>query len=391
MLGMAEDIAGAVSNVAELGQEATPRSVFDWIEQFPSQKFTEIYDQLNAAGVSAEDFRDNMFDLNDVMALVEAGIPPDVISSAELTADAQKYLAEQTTAANEAAGEQVDAMAENVEAQAETEAAVQATVERLQEQAEAHRDAAAASDEQQDAMRSANDVFYANQKAVRDARDAVDRYEETLADNESTLDDQAEALDDVAQSADTVAQSQVDVARQTAESEGATLSNTQALDIQNQSLLTQAGELQGPMRQALVDHIARLNGIPPEVVSDILALLDQAGIDNAETALTGVSRTREATVAADADQGALAQTEAELEWLTRNREVLVTIRRIFHDVLSSVPFAGNVTGSSASTSSAAAGGDTYNLNLPRGTRTDDVIRSLDRHARRNGRRAYAFR
>jgi hypothetical protein len=39
----------------------------------------------------------------------------------------------------------------------------------------------------------------------------------------------------------------------------------------------------------------------------------------------------------------------------------------------------------------AGGGDTYNLNLPRGTRADDTIRALDRHARRNGRRPYAFR
>jgi hypothetical protein len=38
----------------------------------------------------------------------------------------------------------------------------------------------------------------------------------------------------------------------------------------------------------------------------------------------------------------------------------------------------------------SAGGDTYNLNVPRGTRPDDMVRALDRHARRNGR-PYAFR
>jgi hypothetical protein len=283
-------------------------------------------------------------------------------------------------------------------------AAVDAAAEALTEQAAAQRDAAAASEEQTEAILAANDVFYAHEKAVRDARDAVARYDEVADDNIETSDDEADALQDVAEAAQDVADTAVDTARQTRTAAGASLSHTEALDIQNQSLLEQAGTLQGPTRQALIDHIARLNGIPPEVVSEILALIDEGKIDEAEALLNSTSRTRTSTVQADADNASVAQTEQQLNNLARTRQAQI-VATVFANVansaigriLAAAGFPGLGTQSAMAPAPptvqplAAAGGDVYNLNLPRGTRIGDTVRELDRHARRNGRRPYAFR
>jgi hypothetical protein len=394
MLGMVEDTVDGVNNIFELGQTATPLSVFDWIEQFPSAQFVEIYDALNKAGVSAEDLRNDFFDLNDVMALLEAGVPAEVIQGAELTADAQEHLSREIANTADAAGDETTALDTlAAEQQAANEQAAEA-IAVLQDQAEAHREAAEASGEQADALLSANEVFYAQQEALRGVGEAVANYDETVADATATDSDRIAALQDVAKAADELAQTEVDAARQTRATEGATLSYTEALDIQNRSLINQAGQMEGPTRQALVNHIARLNNIPPEVVSDILALIDQGKIDEAEQLLADTSRTRTATVKADNDDQALRNTESELEWLSRDRDAWIRVHQQAVSGFGAMFGAGVGMAPSmapAVAAPAAAGGDTYNLNLPRGTRVTDTVRALDRHARRNGRRPYAFR
>jgi hypothetical protein len=390
MLGTAEDVGGALNTVAELGQQGTARSVWDFINQFPSAKFNEIYDALNAAGVSAEDFRDNAFDLDDAIALIAQGIPPDVISQANLTADAQKYLAEQTDAAAAAAEAQADGADDMVSAEAEMAAAAAEATRKLEAQRDAHQQAAEAAEEQVDALTSANDVYYAQRDAVRDADEAVGKYHETLEDG--TVEDQEQALDDLTQAFDDVAQANIDVARQQRATRGQTLTLTEALDIQNESLIEQAATLNGDEREALVNHIARLNSIPPSVASEILTLIDEGKLDEANQLLEDTSRTRTATYKADVENASATATQRELDNLTKPRTVTITV--------NTRPGSNTGIGGGGPIAApsmvpipavAAAGGDTYNLNLPRGTRIDDTVRSLDRHARRNGRRPYAFR
>jgi predicted nucleic acid-binding Zn-ribbon protein len=403
MLGQLEDAGGLVNTIAEIGQTGTARSVWDFINEFPSAKFVEINDQLNAAGVTAEDFRKNLFDLNDVMALLAAGIPAEVIEGATLTADAQKYLAEQVAETTDAAEDEADALEDTSKTLQSYTDRLETSIDALELQADAQREAAAASEEQADALLAANDTFYANQKAIRAARDAVHDYNDVAADSESSADDQAEALQNVALAAADVAATEVEALRRIRETTGATVSQTEALDITNRSLLNQAANLQGPARDAIVAHIARLNGIPIETITNILAIADAGNIGVAEATLDEASRTRTATVKADTDNASVANTDKELNNLARRRDAQIAVELLYKNLPTST-FLGTYgvrsRGASAPAPPPAAvtpygagiagGGDVYNLTLPRGTRPDDMARALTRHARRNGR-PYAFR
>ena len=145
--------------------------------------------------------------------------------------------------------------------------------------AEAHagalRDQATALTEQADAARAAVDAGFALRDAQQNARDAVAAADEVLANEESTLYDVQAALDDVSQAAIGVADAEVRHATEAYAAAGAELTATEQLDIHNASLINQASQLTGPTRQAIVNHIAELNGIPPEKASEILALIDQ--------------------------------------------------------------------------------------------------------------------
>jgi hypothetical protein len=63
-----------------------------------------------------------------------------------------------------------------------------------------------------------------------------------------------------------------------------------------------------------------VNGIPPEKLTDIIALIAQGKIQEAEAKLNETSRSREAQVRAEAQT---AQAEAQLRELTRSRTVII--------------------------------------------------------------------
>ena len=75
------------------------------------------------------------------------------------------------------------------------------------------------------------------------------------------------------------------------------------------SLFDQAAAASGPVRKALVDHIAELNGIPPKKASEIQAPNRRRQTGAGETELDGASAPREATVTADADTAAAAELD----------------------------------------------------------------------------------
>jgi hypothetical protein len=66
-------------------------------------------------------------------------------------------------------------------------------------------------------------------------------------------------------------------------------------------MLVSAREAGPKQRQAILDYIAAANGIPPEKVTEIRALLDQGKIDEANAVLADASKARTATITADAD------------------------------------------------------------------------------------------
>jgi hypothetical protein len=75
------------------------------------------------------------------------------------------------------------------------------------------------------------------------------------------------------------------------------------------------------MRDAVLDYIGQVNGIPPEKVSEIRALIEEGKIDEANAMLDEASRTRDAAIQAEA---LTAQAESDLNHVARARNVKLT-------------------------------------------------------------------
>lgn len=164
---------------------------------------------------------------------------------------------------------------------------VQDNVASLEEQAAAHRDAAAAAEEQLG-------VFKTHAEAVIDRIDAEAELAATLADSASTWQEQR---DDVL----AVAAARVEEMRLAQLSQGVTMTQTEQLDNMNWELLNLAGTLDGPARQAILDHIATLNGIPPDKMTAISAAIEAGDYDTAAGLLAELSAPRDVAVTADAE------------------------------------------------------------------------------------------
>ena len=180
-------------------------------------------------------------------------------------------------------------------------AAAQAHVTALQDLAAAH-------DEQVGGFRSAAD-------AAIDLAESQKRVMEVAGDEEATTNDLVTAVRDAADG-------QVALKAAHLQSQGATLGALGALDSFNQSLLTQASQLQGPQRQAVMDYIARVNGIPAKKASEILALIDQGKLTEARQKLDDTSKARDAAVIARAETAA---AHAALDELERPRYATLSI------------------------------------------------------------------
>jgi hypothetical protein len=148
-----------------------------------------------------------------------------------------------------------DAAAESAEAAAEAEAAV--------------REQTAAIEAQADAVVESLDSGIALNNAQRDAADQFAKTNEVIADQESSLQDIGASLDDAKSKALDAAGAQVQFAEDTATAEGRTLSHRDKINILRDSLLAQADTVEGPVRDALLELVARLDAIPPEVETEI--------------------------------------------------------------------------------------------------------------------------
>ena len=177
-----------------------------------------------------------------------------------------------------------------------------------------------------EAQRSSTDSYYAERQAVRDAEDALANYREVADDNEATASDLAEAQDDLVMAYQDVADAAVETARQEAAARGATISHTQAVDIQNAALLNQARTLEGPEQQALLAHTMRINGIPESRITQILTDTDPNDLAQTEGEINNTSRTRKSAVQADAVQSWVNDAETKLNWLARARDAAIIAR-----------------------------------------------------------------
>lgn len=278
-------------------------TVDDWTRyvQGGEAAMVELDGKLKAAGISGDAY-------NHVIlgAMTSQG------KYAEATEDAAERTAvfgdstDDAAEAAERAAEAQDAQTEALEATAE---ALQENIDKLTEQIEAQLEAV--------------DAGYALEKAQFALTDAVTAANEVFGNAESTARDYREAELSVIDAANNVARAEQRKAEETAKANGTTLTATQRTDILNSSLLNQAATLNGPARQAILNHIGQLNGIPASKMTQINAAIDRGDIATAESLINSTSRTRTAAVQATTDRNALNQTENDLNYITRPRTVSV--------------------------------------------------------------------
>jgi hypothetical protein len=188
-------------------------------------------------------------------------------------------------------------------------ASVDAVTKAHQESRQALLDEAAALQTQSDAMFAASNSQFAADKSARDLSQAfadlpgkIDTITKSSADAETKQRQVQQAYDDAAKAAVGNADATVRLAQDTATASGATFGHTQRLDTWNATMLTSAANANGPLHQAIVDHISAVNGIPAEKVTDILA--HTPNLEEQKNAIDDASKNRELTIKADADTSA---------------------------------------------------------------------------------------
>lgn len=177
--------------------------------------------------------------------------------------------------------------------------------------------------EMADARRAAADSTFAARDAERDFLEQLKTTAEQIAAAPGMTQENAAALDELALAAGRAADSQVQLQKDSMASMGATQDATDAQHTWNSSMLNSARTTDGPMRQAIVNYIAQVNGIPPEKVSEILADPQYATIEAAAAALDAAAVPRTATVTAESSN--VRPTEDELNNLARPRTVQMSV------------------------------------------------------------------
>ena len=213
-------------------------------------------------------------------------------------------------------------LAEMADIAAEAERAL---AEELQNQVDALNESAAATQARSNSMRAAADADYALTQAQVGLNEAVAGFDQAMLDAEGDILAQREIMRGLANEAANLADAEVRVAEETAAAAGATLTAAQRIDTFNHSLLTSAANLSGPMRQSLLDYIARVNGIAPERVTEISALLDAGDVAGAEAALAELSHARSLNVSADMDTAAATEQADALAAYVEGEPLVATI------------------------------------------------------------------
>jgi hypothetical protein len=233
---------------------------------------------------------------------------PAAIVAERLRQDA--LAAESAEIASEELGEASEVAADGVRSLAE---AAKESSDRLREQAELLQ-------EQADAQRAAADSVFALRDAEDDFAEKVAGANDEMKEADGDLRKVRAVLDDVAQSASGLADATALQWEEQAKANGVTLTAVQKQDIWNKKMVESASTLDGPMRDAVLDHIANVNGIPAEKVSEIKALLDEGKVAEAEAALAQASRTRATIIKAEAKTD---EAEEALRLLIRPRNMTV--------------------------------------------------------------------
>lgn len=354
---------------------------------------------------------------------IAGSIADDLIDKRSEELVAQGRAREAIELAASALDEQTDAVERNVDSSDEL-------IDTAADVAQAELDAADAVLAAADARRAAADADFALRDAQRDLIETLSEAADVLDDQDSTLVDVSAALDDVALSAGDVADAAVRQTREQYAARGATLSQLQATQLWNSSMLDAAATADGPLRRSILDYIASVNDIPASKLTEIEAALDEGDVARANALLNEASRKREAEIEATARKD---QAERDLNDAARDRtskiDVDVVIRRgVKYDQSTgtfvptgrstisdtqrralAAPLSDDVSifGRAATADSArsyARAGDNLDavvtlpvdvstsrgttnvqINLPRAAEARDVVRVVERWSRVNGR------
>ena len=235
MLAIAEDL-----KLIDLGAEFAK-----WGDLSPGgfkKRFDEVKDAATSTKFSLEDFDGTVEDLRSTLS--DMGIDQDEASKAV------DWYAKKVEAANTATGEQ----AEEVQLVAET----------LSDYRNKTNDAAGALEGAFDAGVDVNEMLADQAEAAEDASDEV----KTLADEFAGLLGVLDAQERAGDTADMTAREQAAAAR---DAEGAV----------------------ADLKREVIAYGDEIGGIPPETVSDIIALIDQGSLDQAKAELDALERMRQ--------------------------------------------------------------------------------------------------
>lgn len=170
--------------------------------------------------------------------------------------------------------------------------AIDAANRATRDAAEALRRSAEAAEAQREAIRRArieNRDFADDALSLSDAQIALRRQIESTTD---VMEDQESTADDVESSLNDLVRAAADVADQQVTMKGKTLDSRDGLRLWNRSMLDTAATLNGPQRDAILNHIARVNGIPTSRVTHFQSLVDSGAFNSARDALDWLARQR---------------------------------------------------------------------------------------------------
>ena len=279
-----------------------------------------------------------------------------------------------------------------------TDAAVDHTAA-LEDEAAAMEEAATAAQEAADAQRAARDAVYALEGAQEDLNDARAKYLEDAEEYGDTSTEAGRSLRDLRDAAIDVADAEVELARERAAANRVIYSSVDAIDDENAALLRQAGTLQGPARQAILQHIDAVNDIPDDVMTEIATLVEAGQYAEAQALLDDVSGRRDLAIDAQVNEASAKAAKNRIDAVAEDQTADVHVnvdtteaadkirrlRTLIYGAQQAARMAAGPTPTMAPTSAPAAASSTVvTLNLPRGTRPDDAVRAIDNYARRNG-------
>lgn len=285
-------------------------------------------------------------------------------------------------------------------------------------------------DAAENAADGAIDVAEAQQKFAEAAavtNGLLGKHGQLLDDSAEGTKEYSDAVNDERDALVDAAKAGRDLAVQQAAASGQTLTATQKVDAFNKSLEDNAAYATPAAKRAAYEYLIQLNQIPPEKAAEILTLVDQGRLSEANAQVNNASRTRTAAIVADAETAAAeralnavarlrtAQIQAQLTGartsgvqLARGGVAppggatageagaeLIEIggKRAVIDQATLVPGGTVVTplesgaGAAVTGGAGAGGGGTMNItiNMPPGSNGNDVVRAIRDYERRNGK------